>query len=741
MKKLYYCHCLMLIIFVSSFVVAATSEQNYILFPYSEIENILNLKTFSEEVVSVKFKKLKNMINFIENFKKPVPVIKAVCKSVNILCKIKAETCSAIYILKVKSLKKGANLTIKLPGVAVKNFYVEPSSTLRLKSGSVNFQFKTRGLYTIKFEVIKQVKKSEGGKVVSLPTIPSALTHLICKIPQNNIMPEVTDGFIEKVQTDKNITIVFAFLKSSLSEFSIKWAKSVTSQFSHTKYADKKTSNIKAQLLSVYRVDENFLKIKTYVSYKIINTYLTQPVIFIEGDLEILDITGKQIKGFNIINSKSNKRVIITLNKEATDVLSFILRGEIQLNERPSKSYTINFPYIKPLEVKEFEHFIGLTFDPSFSIKILTEKGYTKRDPSTLPSKLISMAYLPISTALVNRGEPANMKLLYSKNPKVEMLTTIISSLNATTIINKNGLSLTKCIYKIQNNKQQYINISLPDSATLLTCFVGNKPIRPGFNSLKNKISIPLLKSNKQNQYFNVEITYCQKHKLKNTSDILFQLPVSDIIANEVNYELNLPEAHSSIDYTGNMNKVSTFYKSDRVTSHDKFLEKRKLIPQYITRKKEQKLSMPQLISQTQIITNKYRLPNESLLNSLKNIIEKEKLSGLLPVKLDLPETNNKLYFKGKFIEAGTPPYIKLKITTFNAKFYLKIFAYLLSLITLLILKKVKRKCYQRLFIVLIIISIVFTYFTQNLYSFYLISGALAGIIFYIIRFLIQPPA
>ena len=126
------------------------------------------------------------------------------------------------------------------------------------------------------------------------------------------------------------------------------------------------------------------------------------------------------------------------------------------------------------------------------------------------------------------------------------------------TMITEEGMAVTRARYDIRNNIKQFLRIVLPKEAQIWSAEVGGKVVKPARDGENGAILIPLFKSVETSRVldtFPIEVVYMEsapktplvygKHLLK--------APATDILANEIAWQVLMPEEQRIFRTTGDL--------------------------------------------------------------------------------------------------------------------------------------------------------------------------------------------
>lgn len=128
------------------------------------------------------------------------------------------------------------------------------------------------------------------------------------------------------------------------------------------------------------------------------------------------------------------------------------------------------------------------------------------------------------------------------------------------TVLSRQGELLTRASYVIKANKKQFLEVLLPDNATLWSCLVSNKSVKP-VEGKAGKLLIPLDATTDSASTVPVELVYFERHpKLSGIGRLDLHGPLLDVPTTVVNWLLYAPSDVKFLRLSGTMDKGAAAY-------------------------------------------------------------------------------------------------------------------------------------------------------------------------------------
>ncbi|MDK1031683.1 MAG: hypothetical protein QGD94_06730, partial [Planctomycetia bacterium] len=162
--------------------------------------------------------------------------------------------------------------------------------------------------------------------------------------------------------------------------------------------------------------------------------------------------------------------------------------------ERPVEAGKADIPINRAADAVREKGVIGIVALANVEITGKAEKGASAIDVSELPPEILALTNQPILLAYRYMGEELSIPLSVLKHEDVSVLVTIIDAAVFTSMQMIDGRRMTKAIYTVRNNRNQFLRIKLPKGADVWSVFVSGKSIRPAMDK-GGEVLIPLVRS------------------------------------------------------------------------------------------------------------------------------------------------------------------------------------------------------------------------------------------------------
>ena len=360
--------------------------------------------------------------------------------------------------------------------------------------------------------------------------------------------------------------------------------------------------------------------------------------------IRVLKVENKLIEDWKIVEEKG-RRLDIVFKSKIRGSTEVAVEFEEDIQNLKDGAYTV--PEIIPLDVEQSWGLLGIGCMAALEVSVSgAPQGY---------SPVVAAEFLkdwsrerPEKTPYAFKflRHPNSMSLSIARPEDIEQQTAVIDRAEAMTLLNEDGYLLTRVVYEVINNSEQFLKVKLPVIGTakteLWSTQVAGLSVRSGFDPDFGAYNLPIVRSaveRGESKSFPVEIVYAIKlgTQLSAFNHTYMELPTAHLPISELSWIVYLPEGYELMRETGNVDRLMK-------TAETRFLDNSSYfssMSSYTSMQKRQKGS-----SQIQMQSRQ----SEKVFGQ----------SGLLPVKFKIPTTSWPISFSMLQIDpSGKAPYIE----------------------------------------------------------------------------------
>ncbi len=264
----------------------------------------------------------------------------------------------------------------------------------------------------------------------------------------------------------------------------------------------------------------------------------------------VISVRGQDWK---VSSTEQGQRVKVTFSEPLkVGVTSLILEMEQPLGESNSE---VILPVVVPVEAKRLTGYLVIANGTSLELQNLKAEGLHRIDVRELPPDLVGMSASPAVAAFRYQEAPYRISVSIHRPEEMAVLVAIAEYGHLATIVSPNGERITRAVYQVRNNKKPWLEVALPDQATLWSVLVNQRAVKPAVGE-HGRVRIPLVATRGPEETFPVEVVYVEKGSVIDwVGQERFRGPTLDIPVTVISWSLYLPEEMWGLRFSGNLQR------------------------------------------------------------------------------------------------------------------------------------------------------------------------------------------
>jgi len=405
----------------------------------------------------------------------------------------------------------------KLPDGVFLNAAGKTYELLTDKSGPIDV--------TIDFAVA--VNKSAGINQVGFQRVLGGSSVLDLAIGRKEVDVKVTGSQSLVSKTADQKTQVIAAVPSGTA-VAISWERALP------KVAAAPTK-LYAEVAALVAVADGLLLCQEVVNYNILHTAVRELGLQVPAGASVLTVTGSNVQDWRV--DKDGKLQVIL---KAEVIGTYSLRITF---EQPTAA--AETPVIHPTGVQRQRGYLGVVAVANVEIAAGAVSAATAIDVRQLPADLVAMTHQPILLAFRYLGDQPKVPLTIKKHAEVGVLVTIVDSGVYTAMQLADGRRITKAIYSVRNNRNQFLRLKMPKDSEIWSVSVAGNTVSPAKDE-SGSVLVPLVRSARSSRElaaFPAEIVYVETPKgdVPDRGQVHVDLPVCNVPVVHVMYNYYAP--------------------------------------------------------------------------------------------------------------------------------------------------------------------------------------------------------
>jgi hypothetical protein len=399
-----------------------------------------------------------------------------------------------------------------------------------LNSTGQNYELLTEktGTVDVSIEFSVAVEKEAGINRVNVQRVAPGASTLDLTIARENVDVKVASAQVLVPTAAAGKTQVKAALPSGVP-LSVSWERALPK-------VEAAPTKLYAETLTLVAVAEGVLLCQETVNFNILHTAVRELKLKAPPDISILTVTGSNLQDWRAT---------------AQGEITVVLRGEVIGSQMLSIAYeraikdAVDAPVIRATGVEREKGFIGVVAVTNVEIASENPTGARTVDVRQLPAEMAAMTKQPILLGFRYVGEQLAIPLTIKRHGEVGVLLTIVDSAVFTGMQLNDGRRITKVVYSVRNNRNQFLRLTMPKGADIWSAEVSGNTVSPAKDDKEN-VLIPLIRSASGAQElagFPVDIVYVEKpaSPVASRGKVKVELPLLDAPVMHLTYSYYLP--------------------------------------------------------------------------------------------------------------------------------------------------------------------------------------------------------
>ncbi len=307
------------------------------------------------------------------------------------------------------------------------------------------------------------------------------------------------------------------------------------------------------EVSTLVTLEEQLARIMSVIEYRIAQGETKELRLTIPQALNVLNVRGAGIEDWRVAETQGRKVLTVSLGmtlKETTYRL--ILEGE-QLVPEGSAAYAL--PEITLSGVKQERGSIGIARSGSIEVSPSTVEGANRVDVRELSPLLQAGAGSPAVVAFRYHQHPYRLTVSVTRHEDHPVLSAIAERGELVTVVSRQGELLTRATYLIQANKKQFLTVSLPREASLWSCIVDGKSVKP-VKGTDEALLIPLTTTAESATSVTVELVYFERRaQLARIGRLRLEGPTLDVPITVAHWAVFSPREVKFLRVSGNLER------------------------------------------------------------------------------------------------------------------------------------------------------------------------------------------
>jgi hypothetical protein len=384
-----------------------------------------------------------------------------------------------INILREKGWKRIALLPAT---VAVTKVTVPEGAFVNVNNNVYELLTEKTGPLEVTMEFSVAVEKTAGVNQVSFPRAAAGSAILDLMVDRQDVDVKVAQAqktVTEKTKdktSGKDVTYVAAAVPSGAA-IMITWERALPK-------VEAAPTKMYAETRTLVGVADGMFLCDELVNYNILHTGVRELKLQAPAGASVLAVSGPNVQDWRVDKSE----LTVVLKNEVLGGYSLRVSYEAAASERTA------VPVLRTIGTERETGFIAVVAVANVEIEAGETSGATAVDVRQLPAEMVGMTNQPILLAFRYVEPKVAVQLAIKKHEEVGVLVTLVDSSLLTAMQMDDGRRITKAVYTVRNNRNQFLRLQMPVGAEIWSVSVGGNTVSPAKDE-KGNLLIPLVRS------------------------------------------------------------------------------------------------------------------------------------------------------------------------------------------------------------------------------------------------------
>ena len=339
------------------------------------------------------------------------------------------------------------------------------------------------GVYEIRLEFFWGEDRDRFERRLEFALPEGGVTRLSVLVPEREIEPRLARGALTRAEPRPDGTLLEGYLEPA-GGLELTWSRRLT-------HRGDEAVSLEAAVHTLFTLGESAIGGKAVVDIEVIEGETDVIELVVPAGIEIVGVEGEAVLQWRT-EARDGGRLRILLRYLLTDRTRISVHFQAPAADAPPLELEMPLP---PPGVP-FEGTAGVQGPAGLAISVAAVKNATELGPRDLPPALAELSSSPINLGFSFFEQPT-LRVAVARHEQVELTSTVIEELQASTVVGEDGIRVTKMKLRVRNNVREYLGVRLPDDAVLTHCLIDGRPVRPalGDGDERERLLVPLRQS------------------------------------------------------------------------------------------------------------------------------------------------------------------------------------------------------------------------------------------------------
>jgi len=347
----------------------------------------------------------------------------------------------------------------------------QPTSLLR-EGGMYTVGVDQPGLHRIEVDFLQGHEDDRFARRLRFSLPPSGPTALRIQVPEPDIDAALAEGAVTAARPQSGGTLIEGQLDAR-GAVDLSWKRRASPLDAG---ANVRTE---ARLDTLFTLHEALVRGVAVFDLSVIDGETDRFDLVVPPDIEVVDVTGDAVLQWQTeagADPSQPGRLAVLLRYLVDDQARVEVHFQFPVDISGGQPVSLRVPL--PPQGTPLQGAIGVQGPAGLQVEVARAdqaEALTLRD---LPPELTELTQSPLLMGF-RFTAPPDVALTMSRNQAVELTSTIVDDVQASTVLIEDGTEITKLRLRLRNNTRQYLAATLPPHAVLTHAFIDGQAVRP----------------------------------------------------------------------------------------------------------------------------------------------------------------------------------------------------------------------------------------------------------------------
>ncbi|MBI4819811.1 MAG: LysM peptidoglycan-binding domain-containing protein [Deltaproteobacteria bacterium] len=320
------------------------------------------------------------------------------------------------------------------------------------------------GRHELQIELFVGRQQDRFARQIDLTLPDGGPTSFSVRVPEQGIEARLKTGVLMDTRATGTGTELSGFLDVS-GRLSLGWSRKL-------RHEQPTSVRMEARINSVVTVQEAVVTGLAVIDIDVLEGETDRLDLQLPQSLEVSAVEGDSVLQWR--TEAKEQKLIVLLKHLVDDHASLSVKFQAPVE---GQSVSVRVPWMA--EGTQVVGTLGVTAPAGLDVR--REGASESVEPlgaRDIPTELADLAETPLLFAF-GFTHPPTVALKISRHQEVELTSTIVDELQASTVLIESGSEITKLKLRIRNNTRQYLSVRLPSDAVLTHSLIDGQPVRP----------------------------------------------------------------------------------------------------------------------------------------------------------------------------------------------------------------------------------------------------------------------